>query len=189
MTQAARKTLDIGCGTDKLPASIGIDANPSSDADIIHDLDVRPWPIKDNEFDYIRAQDILEHVRDFFGVMEEVYRVAKPGAIVEVRMPFMSSRHFATDPTHVRAGTSSTFDYFDPSTVLGRYRYSKARFSLLEFHYSRGYVGKTGKFWRTLDRVAIPFLERHTVEYELYFAYLYPMLDVSYRLRVDKPNG
>ena len=186
MAQAER-VLDVGCGRDKLPGAIGIDANPRSDADIIHDIDVRPWPIEPCTITRVRAQDVLEHVADFFGVMAEIHRVCVDGAIVDVRMPFMSSLNFATDPTHRRAGTSGTFDYFDPSRPMGQYRYTDTVFELVEFRYGRFYHGVWGKLFRLLDRLLVPYFQRNSVVYEHYFAYVYPMHEISYRLRVKKP--
>jgi Methyltransferase domain len=185
-TNTERRVLDIGCGRDKLPGAIGIDANPRSDADLVHNLDVRPWPLADSSFDHVRAQDILEHVEEFFGVMEEVFRICRDGATVEVRMPFMSSLNFATDPTHRRAGTSGTFDYFDPEKPLGRYSYSLARFDLIDFHYGRFYHGLPGVLMRVADKLIVPVCERNNVVYEHYFAYIYPMHDITYRLKVSK---
>jgi ubiquinone/menaquinone biosynthesis C-methylase UbiE len=186
VTETKPRKLDVGCGRDKLPDAIGIDSNPRSHADIIHDLDVRPWPIPDSSIDYVRAQDVLEHVSDFFGVMAEIFRVCRDGATVDVRMPFMSSLNFATDPTHRRAGTSGTFDYFDPRTAMGRYAYTESRFELIEFRYGRFYHGLLGKLFKFFDRFWVPYFQRNRVMYEHYFAYVYPMHDISYRLRVVK---
>ena len=182
-----QRVLDIGCGNDKLPGAVGIDVNPNSAADIVRSLDDLPWPLEESSFDRIRAQDVLEHVENFLGVVTEIHRVGKPGALVEVRMPFMSSSNYATDPTHRRSATSRTFDYFDPTKDLAKYGYSPARFSLVEFHYVRGYVNNvTGRLMKLLDRGVVPWLERYPETYESYFAYLYPMHDVSYVLRVEK---
>lgn len=178
--------LDLGCGFNKLPGAVGMDSNPSSDADVIHDLDALPWPFADSTFSRVRAQDVLEHVGDFFRVMEEIHRVAQDHAIVEVRMPFMSSVNYATDPSHRRAGTAQTFDYFDPGKELGRYRYSRARFELLDFKYGRGYFGLPGRLMAIADRVLVPWMERKHIIYEHYFAHIYPVHEVNYRLRVRK---
>ena len=186
MSAPSQRILDLGCGRDKLPGAVGMDQNPRSDADIIHDLDRTPWPLAADSFDFVRAQDVLEHVQDFFGVMEEIYRVCRDGAEILVRMPFMSSLHFATDPTHRRAGTSGTFDYFDPTRPLGRYTYTSARFERVAFHYGRFYPGAVGKLFKLADRVLVPYCERHATSYEHYFAYVYPMHDVTYTLRVIK---
>lgn len=181
-------TLDIGCGRDKLPGALGLDMNPASHADVIHDLDRLPWPIESDAFDYVRAQDVLEHVADFLGVMAEIHRVCRDGARVVVRMPFMSSLNFATDPTHRRAGTSATFDYFDPDKALGAYAYSAARFRLEEFHYGRFHHGTVGKVLKFLDQFVVPWAEKNSVIYEHYFPYLYPMHDITYVLRAVKRN-
>ena len=38
-----RKVLDVGCGWNKTPGAIGIDANPKTHADVIHDLGTTPY--------------------------------------------------------------------------------------------------------------------------------------------------
>jgi hypothetical protein len=38
------RTLDVGCGINKLPGSIGIDRNPAGRADVICELDQFPYP-------------------------------------------------------------------------------------------------------------------------------------------------
>jgi SAM-dependent methyltransferase len=181
-----RRVLDVGCGRDKLPGATGMDQNPRSHADVIHNLDHRPWPLADSSFDHVRAQDILEHVDDFFGVMEEIHRVCRDGATVLVRMPFMSSLNFATDPTHRRSGTSGTFDYFDSQKPLGQYAYTDAQFELVDFRYGRFYHGIPGFFMKIVDKLFVPFCERYHVVYEHYYAYVYPMHDITYRLKVKK---
>jgi SAM-dependent methyltransferase len=186
MGQLTSDVLDLGCGRDKLPGALGMDSNPASDADVIHDLDVFPWPLADNTFSRVRAQDVLEHVSDFFRVMEELHRVCRDGAIIEVRMPFMSSVNYATDPSHRRAGTAQTFDYFDQSKELGRYRYSPVRFDVLEFRYGRGYFGLPGRVMSLADKVLLPLMHREHRIYEHYFAYVYPVHEINYRLRVRK---
>ena len=38
--------LDLGCGSKKRPGAIGVDINAASGADVIHDLDVLPYPFE-----------------------------------------------------------------------------------------------------------------------------------------------
>ncbi len=178
--------LDLGCGNDKIPGAFGIDVNPNSAADLIRSLDDTPWPLEESSITQVRAQDVLEHVHDFLKVVDEIYRVCRDGARIEVRMPFMSSANYATDPTHKRASTHRSFDYFDPTKHLSCYGYSKSRFKIEQFKYERGYVGTVGQIFKQLDRAVVPWLERNADVYEQYFAYLYPMHNVSYTLRVEK---
>ena len=187
MGNATPRILDVGCGRDKLPGAVGIDRNPRSHADIVHDLDARPWPIEDDRFDEVRAMDVLEHVEDFIGCVEEIHRVCRDGAIVHVRMPFVSSVDYFTDPTHKRAGSARTFDYFDPATPLGRYRYSACEFETLSVRFLRGTpFSLVGAVFGALDLVMVPLANRFKSDYERHFAYWYPMVAVEYRLRVKK---
>jgi len=185
------KTLDLGCGSDKLHGAVGMDVNPGGAADIVHDMDVTPWPLESDAFDYIRAQDVLEHVERFIPVMEEIYRVGRDGARVEIRMPFMTSLQYATDPTHRRAATSRTFDYFDPSKDLSKYMYTKARFEVVSVRYERGYLSNNmvSRWIEKVDRRIMWLLHAYPEIYELYFAGIYPVHNVSYALRVRKDRA
>ena len=58
------QVLDVGCSRNKVKGAIGIDIDPSSQADIIHDLNQYPYPIESDSFETIMAQHIIEHVND-----------------------------------------------------------------------------------------------------------------------------
>ncbi len=92
--------LDIGCGSTKTPGAVGLDISPDTAADIVHDLDVFPYPIEDSSFDQILLQDVIEHVREPIRVFEELHRIARPGARVQLRTPHFSSVLAYGDPTH-----------------------------------------------------------------------------------------
>ncbi|MGI8996247.1 MAG: methyltransferase domain-containing protein, partial [Pyrinomonadaceae bacterium] len=96
----------------KTPGSIGLDNNPRTDADVIHDLDVTPYPFPDNEFDLIIGNQVIEHLDDVLAVVAELYRIAKPGAIIRLDTPHYSDIASYTDPTHKRHLTTESFAYF-----------------------------------------------------------------------------
>ena len=52
--------LNLGCGDKKLPGFVNVDlfGNP----DIKHDLNIAPYPFKDNSVDYIISEHCLEHL-------------------------------------------------------------------------------------------------------------------------------
>lgn len=106
------KILDIGCGTHKTPGAIGLDVNPRTDADIIHDLNVFPYPFPDDEFDLIVGNQVIEHVEDVLAVMAELYRIAKPGAIIKLDTPHYTDVSSFCDPTHRHHLTCESFIYF-----------------------------------------------------------------------------
>ena len=109
---AARKILDVGCGWNKTPGAIGIDSNPRTHADIIHDLGVVPYPLPENEFDEIICRHLIEHVPDVVALVTELYRIAKPGCRITVIAPHYSNPDFATDPTHRNHLNSYSFNCF-----------------------------------------------------------------------------
>ena len=68
------RILELGCGFSKTPGAYGVDIIAGSSADLIHDLDVFPYPIADSAWDRIICRDVLEHVADFVRTMEEIWR-------------------------------------------------------------------------------------------------------------------
>src|SRR5258707_15124109 len=63
----ASRVLDIGCGANKVPGAIGMDINPRTAADVIHDLDDLPYPFADDRFDEVIGRHVIENVRDPMG--------------------------------------------------------------------------------------------------------------------------
>ncbi|RFM26643.1 class I SAM-dependent methyltransferase [Deminuibacter soli] len=56
-------------------------------------LDAHNIPFKENTFDLVIAQAVLEHVLDPFLCVKEIYRVLKPGGQVYAETPFMQQVH------------------------------------------------------------------------------------------------
>jgi SAM-dependent methyltransferase len=122
--------IDIGCGDNKHPGSLGIDRAPLPSVDLLADIS-RGLPLQDSTVDSLHASHVLEHFDDLVGLMDEIWRVCKPGARVYVTVPHASSSYLTwRDPTHRRGMTLSTFSYFDRATHEGSAfaYYSKAHF-------------------------------------------------------------
>lgn len=184
--------LDVGCGTAKTPGAIGIDFNPSTAADIVHDLNVYPWPLPDNAFDVIICRHIVEHVTDLIRFMEEIHRVGRPGARIEIVTPHFSSRYSYTDPTHLRHLSLFSFDYlvdnppFRPSRLSRAFEtqspvadfYSRVRFEKVRAHL---------RFARPFRLTGIQWLaNRFPNFYEAYWAFVFPARDLYFTLGVVK---
>ena len=127
------KILDLGCGTAKVPGAIGVDRFPLEGVDVVHDLREFPYPFPDNEVDVVYLNDVIEHLPDTIGTMEEVYRICKSRAKVFIRVLNWNSPLMWSDPTHVRAFTDKSFDFF--GSVKGREYYTKAQFIVNEVKY------------------------------------------------------
>lgn len=90
--------LDIGGGKSKGNSWETIDIHPS--ADIVHNLDTYPWPIRNNSCEEMLMSHILEHLKEPFKAIKECYRIAKPGAILEIRVPWWELDMFS-NPFHL----------------------------------------------------------------------------------------
>lgn len=56
-------------------------------------IDAHTIPFKDNSFDLVIAQAVLEHVLDPFQCVKEIHRVLKPGGMMYAETPFMQQVH------------------------------------------------------------------------------------------------
>jgi SAM-dependent methyltransferase len=115
-----RRELLIGCGNSrdkKISVSedkqtwanlTTIDIDPNCGADVVHDLDITPWPFDDNTFDEVHAYDVLEHLgsqgdyKSFFSHFSEIYRILKSGGVLISSTPSIHSRWLWGDPGHTR---------------------------------------------------------------------------------------
>ncbi|HMB68390.1 MAG TPA: class I SAM-dependent methyltransferase [bacterium] len=168
------RILDVGCGNDKLPGAVGIDRSADTLADVVHDLDRLPWPLPESEFDLIRCQDVLEHLDDLVGVMEEIHRVAKPGAEIRIRVPHFSSVQAFTDITHRHFFTTESFHVFVPDQSLYPH-YSPVRFAVEAARLVH---------WKPYRWTGISWLaNRFPQRYEKMFAFLFPTQYLEFRLR------
>lgn len=121
--------LNLGCGKKRIAGFIGLDKIKTEATDVIHDLNVFPYPFADNYAKEIIMDNVIEHLDDVMAVMEELYRLAEPNAIVKINVPYFKSNSAFTDPTHKHFFTENSFKYFNESNPLNFY--SKARFEVV----------------------------------------------------------
>ena len=108
------KILDVGCGANKTKDAIGLDNNPRTAADVIHDLGDLPYPFADNEFDLVVSNHVVEHVPDVMAFIGELHRVTRHGGRIKLITPHYTNPDWANDPTHRNHINSYTFNTFVP---------------------------------------------------------------------------
>src|SRR5215475_404444 len=124
---AGLRILDVGCGINKKPGSIGIDRNLSTRADVIVELDSFPYPFRDSSFDGLQAVHVIEHVSDVIRSMEEFHRLVRAGGEVFIVTPHYTDFSSFCDPTHRWHLNSFSFRYFGEDNAGFGY-YTQARF-------------------------------------------------------------
>lgn len=110
--------LNLGCGGDIRDSYVNVDVAALAGVDMVHDLDSHPWPFEDESCSEVLALDVFEHVADPLGFVAEIWRVLEPGGQVMVRAPHYGTWCAHTDPTHRRAVSPETFDYWIPGAEL-----------------------------------------------------------------------
>ncbi|WP_292702841.1 methyltransferase domain-containing protein [Nostoc sp. NMS2] len=110
-TQTDILRVDIGCGIHKPKDFIGVDIAPGVGVDIVADLS-KEFPFPDSSVDELRAHDIIEHLYDRIHTMNEIWRVCKPGAKVDIRVPSTDGRGAFQDPTHISFWNINSFLYY-----------------------------------------------------------------------------
>jgi len=104
--------LNIGCGKVRIPNSVGVDFDPQTCADVLHDLEQFPWPFPDQTFERIVCSHVMEHLHNPRRALLEIQRLARPGALVEIATPHYSSQDSWGDITHYMHFSLKTFEPF-----------------------------------------------------------------------------
>lgn len=170
-----KKVLDIGCGRKKLPGSIGLDQLDLPGVDIVADLS-KKLPFKDGEFEVVYANQVLEHVPNLIGLMEEIHRILSPEGQLVVHVPYFRSSWAAIDPTHVRQFTLSSMDYFVKGTyAYNGYRFFESSFSKLERYLDNQYPPSFFRWMFT--SVALRFPNRFE---NCALSFIYPFEDLTF---------
>jgi len=122
--------LNIGSGNKILKRYINLDSVKLKGVDIVHDLNKFPWPFKDNYFDEVYADNVMEHLDSIIKPIEEIWRISKNNATIKIIVPYTPCIWAFCDPTHKQFYTYFTLDYFTKEATLNYY--SKARFKVIK---------------------------------------------------------
>ncbi len=175
------KALDFGCGGRKLPGAIGMDILQLPGVDIVHDVNIRPWPIPDNTFDLTFGNHVLEHVTDILATLGELHRITKPGGHVLVQVPYFRCVDAFNDPTHEHFFATQTLDYCIEGTKLSEYHYTPFLFHGAGFWYGWPHPSKS-----PIKRAFKSYIQSHSKFYDQYLSLVVPTECLTWELRVIK---
>lgn len=82
------KKLNFGSGRKVLKGYDNLDIHSRYGANVICDLDVFPYPIKDKSYDEIIIENVMEHLNEPLKVMQELERILKPNGKLIIEVPY-----------------------------------------------------------------------------------------------------
>lgn len=182
--------LNLGCGLDYKNGWINVDFNKEVKADVYHDLDKFPYPFKDRQFEVILLDNTLEHVKDIFKCIDELWRISKPNAQILIYTPHFSGIYASKHLAHYHQFGIGSFDIYKKVSGLDSgfngERYGKARFEIIKqkliyFHHK-------GAEMRFLSKIPINWMFNFSRMWQLFlekFSFL-RFDEVYYELKTIK---
>jgi len=162
------KVLDLGCSTNKVNGTYGVDIDPGNQPDVACDLNKFPYPFQDSSVDQVYAKHILEHLEDLYGIFREVHRVLKDGGDFFIEVPHFSCRVAYSEPEHNRF-----YSYFMFEKLINTIPCDIMKWEIT-FH----------RVYRNLGIRALA--NRHPDTYERFWTYIFPAENVRLHLKIKK---
>lgn len=110
--------INLGSGRKRLEDYQNLDCTQIVDGrgvslvDVVIDLEKESLPYEDNSAIEILADNVLEHVDNLIGVLNECWRVLDADGVLVGCVPIAGTEYDFKDPTHKRHFTRDTFSYF-----------------------------------------------------------------------------
>ena len=166
-------TLVIGSAGKRHPEAVTLDIEPRHKPDVVHDLNITPWPFQDNQFEKIICHHVLEHLEGFNSALAELHRICRPEGEIYIEVPHFSS-WMANDPAH-----KLRFNYFSIDAFLADedpgYLVTDFKFKLLE---------REVTFHRAFRRYFLDnIFNKFPRAYQRFWTYIVPAEHIKFRIR------
>jgi SAM-dependent methyltransferase len=168
------RKLNLGSGRRRDPAAVNLDVTEATEPDVVHDLNVVPWPFTDDRFDHVDAIDVIEHLDHPLAAVREIHRVTRPGGTVKIVVPHFSSANAFTDITHRAFFGFRSLDYVTGAIIHDFYTSVRFRMMRREIVFERG----------LMNRLVRRFANRSPERYERRWAWIFPAWFLVYELEV-----
>lgn len=176
--------LNLGCGKKKIDGWINCDLSPEIMPDRVVDLE-KKLPFEDNYADKVLLDNVFEHITNQVKLINEIWRVCKHGAIVEIIAPHCTSVGAWEDLTHKHPLTLRSFDYVSVGKVDKNsfyqnlsYEYGTAKFKILHREFTINKLPTLlGLKWLS---------KQHPFIYEQFISPIIPPSQIYFKLEVVK---
>ena len=127
------KILDLGCGENKVPNSIGLDNVQLPGVDVEHDLLDFPYPFDNESIDKIYLRHVIEHfaIENINFIMNECNRILKNDGLLIITVPHVFSISAFIDPTHRSFFTFGSGKFWDENSSKAYYKEFQFKWKLI----------------------------------------------------------
>lgn len=132
--------LNLGCGRSSMEDYINVDMTAFPGIDLIFNFDIFPYPFKENTFEEIFLDNVLEHLDNIPKVMNELHRISIPNGRIIIKVPYYNSYGAYNDITHKHYFNSHSLAAF--YTHEHRSNYGKPNYELIELELVPTRLGK-----------------------------------------------
>lgn len=175
------KKINIGSGEYVRKGWDNLDSHATFGANIIHDLNKLPLPIKSNTYDYVFCCHVIEDFIDPIPLIEEFIRITKVGGIIEIRVP--NETHFWSSLHHKRGFSTRAFQFYAEGKIAGHYN-KKPNVKIKELKYygleedRKNKINLRGRiYWRI--SVFFANLFGNVIMTETPMKYLFPLVNIK----------
>lgn len=157
--------LNLGCHKDIRKGWTNLDCQDMEGVDVVHDLNVYPYPFLNNQVDEVYASHIIEHIDNAKAMLKEIHRICKNKARIKIITPHFSSYEAWADLEHKRALSIICFR----DGMIEGFKTIKNEIHLAD-----------SKFWFRW------FVKRFPYFYEKHLCYFIPAMAIHCELEVEK---
>ena len=128
------KILDLGCGENKVPNSLGLDNVQLPGVDVEHDLLDFPYPFDNESIDKIYLRHVIEHfaIENINFIMNECNRILKNDGFLVITVPHVFSISAFIDPTHRSFFTFGSGYFWDENSSKAYYKEFQMKWKLIK---------------------------------------------------------
>lgn len=121
------KKMNFGCGEDIRRGWDNLDKKD-------FDFNKFPYPIKSKKYDFILANNVIEHLREIDKVIRELRRITKKGGVIEIIVPHCNNKGAFSDIEHEH--------YFNERAFESYFKKREKEFKILEIKVVPTWLGK-----------------------------------------------
>lgn len=178
--------LEFGPGIQKtVPDAIGLDICGKESVDCIVNLNLGLNFIEDNSVDVIYSNHFLEHIDNIEFLMQEIYRILKPGGQKIGTVPHFSNPYFFSDYTHKNFWGLYTLCYFSNQDFFHRKvpnYYNTVDFKINHIAINFSSPFKYRNYFKKLIERIVNYNTWSQEFYEENLTYIFPAYELSFTL-------